>query len=750
MRIEVVTAPTSGSGIAFQIDHATGSSTVRGFAFGTDDNVGVNSAINVIDGSGHQIACNHFGLNAAGSAQLGTLEFNMGVLIEFSATGVVIGTDGDGTADLAERNVFGPGGFAVYVNANDSNRISGNFIGLTADGTTRVQAGRIFIRQSSGHNLIGTDENGTSDDLERNYFGTYEGVLLTADGFQPTDNRVVGNTFGFTPAGVPLDITYAVSVDSLDAIETGYEIRKNIIGSAVTGVHVTGAEAGASVLISDNLFGAAPDGSATAYPNTTAILLDGAGSHAVSDNDILNSTGDGISVADTATFAAGSTGNCVINNVAGVANSTGIGVTFESNFWGAGNGPSGSGPGSGDSVSADVDYVPWLDTPPARCNTAPVLDDTTFAVAEDAAVGTLVGTIAAADDGPTVDYSITAGNISGAFAIDTTSGAITTAAALDYETTPSYALTVEATDGVLSDTATVTINVTDVVETPPNTAPVASDGSFTIAEDAAVGSTVGTVAVTDDGPSLAFSITAGDPAGVFAIGATSGGITTAAGLDYETTPQYVLTVLVSDGSLSDTATVTINVTDVVEPSTTPTFDDVPTTHTFFADVEWLAAEGITRGCNPPANDLFCPDASVTRGQMAAFLHRALGGVLTAGGPVVFTDISGSVFTSDIEWLGGVGVTRGCNPPDNDMYCPNAPVTRGQMAAFLVRALGYTAGAGSDRFVDDNGSVFEADIERLAEAGVTLGCNPPDNDMFCPNAPVTRGQMAAFLHRALGT
>jgi hypothetical protein len=72
-----------------------------------------------------------------------------------------------------------------------------------------------------------------------------------------------------------------------------------------------------------------------------------------------------------------------------------------------------------------------------------------------------------------------------------------------------------------------------------------------------------------------------------------------------------------------------------------------------------------------------------------------------------------------------------------------------MAAFLVRALGYTAGAGSDRFTDDDGSVFEADIERLAEAGVTKGCNPPENDMFCPNAPVTRGQMAAFLHRALG-
>jgi hypothetical protein len=70
-----------------------------------------------------------------------------------------------------------------------------------------------------------------------------------------------------------------------------------------------------------------------------------------------------------------------------------------------------------------------------------------------------------------------------------------------------------------------------------------------------------------------------------------------------------------------------------------------------------------------------------------------------------------------------------------------------MAAFLVRAMGYSD-VGSVDFVDDNGSVFESDIERLAEAGVTRGCNPPTNDQFCPDEPVTRGQMAAFLHRAL--
>ena len=54
----------------------------------------------------------------------------------------------------------------------------------------------------------------------------------------------------------------------------------------------------------------------------------------------------------------------------------------------------------------------------------------------------------------------------------------------------------------------------------------------------------------------------------------------------------------------------------------------------------------------------------------------------------------------------------------------------------------------DTFSDDDGSVFEADIEWLAAAGITRGCNPPANDRFCPNDAVTRGQMAAFLHRAL--
>jgi hypothetical protein len=163
-------------------------------------------------------------------------------------------------------------------------------------------------------------------------------------------------------------------------------------------------------------------------------------------------------------------------------------------------------------------------------------------------------------------------------------------------------------------------------------------------------------------------------------------------------------------------------------------------------IEAIAAAGITKGCNPPVNDLYCPSDRVNRGQMAAFLTRALG--LTDRLDDPFTDDDGSVFEADIERMAAAGITKGCNPPVNDLFCPQGYVTRGQMAAFLVRALGYTDAGTGDLFVDDDGSIFEADIDRLGTAGVTRGCNPPINDQFCPNSPVLRDQMASFLTRAL--
>jgi hypothetical protein len=165
---------------------------------------------------------------------------------------------------------------------------------------------------------------------------------------------------------------------------------------------------------------------------------------------------------------------------------------------------------------------------------------------------------------------------------------------------------------------------------------------------------------------------------------------------------------------------------------------------FLFDIYWLGNTGITRGCNPPENTLFCVGRVVTRGEMAAFLRRAL--LLPDGGGIEFIDDDASIFENDIERVAAAAITTGCNPPLNTKFCPDEPVTRAQAAAFLVRAFGFGP-SGAVAFVDDDGSLFEQDITALAAAGITQGCNPPVNDRFCPKAPLTRGQMAAMLHRA---
>ncbi len=180
------------------------------------------------------------------------------------------------------------------------------------------------------------------------------------------------------------------------------------------------------------------------------------------------------------------------------------------------------------------------------------------------------------------------------------------------------------------------------------------------------------------------------------------------------------------------------ISQVIDP---PGFDDI-VGHLFEADIEWLLAEEITQGCNPPANTQFCPEDSVSREVMAAFLNRYLD--LPAASQDYFTDDDNSIFEDDINRLAEAGITTGCGGTN---FCPKNVVDRGQMAAFLVRALGLTDNGGGDLFIDDDNSIFENDIDRLGTAGITKGCNPPTNDRYCPDLPVSRGAMAAFLHRA---
>jgi hypothetical protein len=120
-------------------------------------------------------------------------------------------------------------------------------------------------------------------------------------------------------------------------------------------------------------------------------------------------------------------------------------------------------------------------------------------------------------------------------------------------------------------------------------------------------------------------------------------------------------------------------------------------------------------------------------------------LLPPGG--TFVDDDGNAHEGAIEAIAEAGVTKGCNPPVNDRYCPHDTVSRETMAAFFARALNLPA-TGTDYFTDDDGSIFETDIQTIAAQGITKGCNPPSNSHFCPGSTVTRDTMATFLTRAL--
>lgn len=179
-----------------------------------------------------------------------------------------------------------------------------------------------------------------------------------------------------------------------------------------------------------------------------------------------------------------------------------------------------------------------------------------------------------------------------------------------------------------------------------------------------------------------------------------------------------------------------------EPEPSPAYTDIEGT-TFEGDILWADAEGIAFGCNPPDNDRFCPKRPVTREEMAVFMTRALD--LEPASKDYFTDDESSPFEDEINRMAEARITRGCG---GTKFCPDNTVDRGQMAAFLVRALGLTDDGGGDLFVDDDSSIFEGDIDRLGAAGITRGCNPPQNTRFCPTYAVERGAMMAFLHRAV--
>ena len=176
-----------------------------------------------------------------------------------------------------------------------------------------------------------------------------------------------------------------------------------------------------------------------------------------------------------------------------------------------------------------------------------------------------------------------------------------------------------------------------------------------------------------------------------------------------------------------------------------TFTDVDPDSVHLSNIDRLYAAGITNGCGvSPLR--YCPDLPVTRAQMASFLSRAL--KLSASEVSMFVDVhSNNVHAANVDRLMTAGVTVGCDTGPL-RYCPDLPVTRGQMASFLARARNLPAAA-SAGFVDvDARDVHMPNIDRLYAAQITVGCADSPR-RYCPHDPVTRAQMASFLSRALG-
>jgi hypothetical protein len=180
------------------------------------------------------------------------------------------------------------------------------------------------------------------------------------------------------------------------------------------------------------------------------------------------------------------------------------------------------------------------------------------------------------------------------------------------------------------------------------------------------------------------------------------------------------------------------------------FSDVPPGTPFYNDILKLARQRVTVGCG---GGNYCPNNSVTREQMAAFIIKALGDFNPpTPSQQRFTDVPPTnVFYPFIDEMAVRGITVGCGGGN---YCPAATVPHEQMATFIVRALhpaGYDPPTPpSQRFPDvPPSNIFYAFIDEYAGRGIWRGCNDVPGGNFCPSDPVARAQMAHILVQAFG-
>jgi hypothetical protein len=208
-----------------------------------------------------------------------------------------------------------------------------------------------------------------------------------------------------------------------------------------------------------------------------------------------------------------------------------------------------------------------------------------------------------------------------------------------------------------------------------------------------------------------------------------------------------VTVNNTNATRTGTVTIGVNTYTVTQRQTAAVFADVGVTDPFFDAVNLMSSMSITTGCS--TNPLsYCPNANVSRGQMAVFIVRAVmgGDNFSYSAAPYFNDVgTGNIYYRWIQKMRELGITTGCG---TNLFCPNDPVTRAQMAVFVIRAR-YGADAAftysSTPLFTDVGAAntYFPWIQKMDQVGITTGCGA---GLYCPDGLVTRAQMAVFVVR----
>lgn len=718
-------------------------------------------------GSGNTIQGNFIGTNAAGTFSASN---SYGVHLVGGTQFNQIGGSAPGDRNIISGN---PLGLTLEGSQTSHNTITGNFIGPRAHG--------LFGTPNSGGLRIYSPDNrigGTAPGDRNVISGNSPGVMIS--GPDATDNLILGNYIGANAAGTAQLFNNVAMV-----IEEG--ASRNVIGGAAAGAGNVIVAGGVGIVsggialqhaattgnrFQGNRFGVLPDGSAV-----------GGGSIGITDASETLIGGVGPGEANEIAYGLAaitmgqlSPGTCQRNTISRNSihdNSQGIALSV------------GGDPTPNDDLDAD--------TGPNGLQNYPELE----AVTPSGVRGVL-------KSAPSASYTLEFfaspscsrnGNGQGkaflASTTVTTDGAGNASFSLALSIPPGQRVTATATDadGNTSEFSRCMEVAQPAIAVDPSAGP-ASDGNgvFEPQESVSVEPAwpnptetplpLTGVASNPSGPSgPAYSL----PDSSADYGSIPGGSVQSCA---ETPDCYRMSVSGARPSVHWDATFVEALSDSTARTWTlhlgDSFTDVPRSQLYYRRIETALHAGITAGCAATA---YCPDQAVPRDQVAIFLARALTGGsplprsgavdgasydCEAGGVSLFTDVApADISCRAIHYITAQNVTSGCAP---SLFCPSLPVTRGQMASLVAKAVKAPAGGAAVPISDSDpdtglsysctfnnpvgthfldvpmGHPFCKHIHYLWARGFVAGCG---SDLYCPNGDVTRGEMAKFLANAFG-